>query len=136
MQAFNDFTELVQKFPNSKYAPDARQRMLFLRNNLAEYELNVADFYLRRKAYVAAVNRATFVLENFSRTPSAERALGLMAEAYLEMGMQDLASDSLRVLELNYPESYYIVRVNALMNGQKPPAPEGKSMLSAVYDFF
>lgn len=136
LQAFNDFTELVQKFPNSKYAPDARQRMLFLRNNLAEYETNVADFYLRRKAYVAAVNRAKYVLENYSRTPSAERALGLMAEAYLGMGMHDLASDSLRVLQVNYPDSYYVARVNALMNGEKPPAPEGKSMLSSLYDFF
>ena len=69
MQSFNDFAELVQKFPDSKYSQDARQRMLFLRNNLASYEVHVADFYMRRKAYVAAVNRAKYVVENYSRTP-------------------------------------------------------------------
>jgi outer membrane protein assembly factor BamD len=66
------FAELARKFPNSKYAEDARQRMLFLHNSLAAYEVNVADYYLRRGAYVAAVNRAKYVLETYARTPAAE----------------------------------------------------------------
>ena len=104
-QSFNDFAELVQKFPNSNYAEDARQRMLFLRNNLASYEINVADYYMRRKAYVAAVNRAKYVLENYSTTPATTPALAILVKAYQQLGLDDLATDSLRVLKLNYPES-------------------------------
>ncbi len=103
-QAFEDFSELVQRFPESEYSADAAQRMVYLRNNLAEYELHVARYYMRRKAYVAAANRAKYVIENYQRTPSVSDALVLMANAYREMELYDLAADALRVLELNYPE--------------------------------
>jgi outer membrane protein assembly factor BamD len=116
-QAYNDFAELAQKFPDSTYAEDARQRMLFLHNNLAAYEINVADYYLRRGAYVAAVNRAKFVLENFARTPSVEDALSIMIQAYINMGMPQLAAGSLRVLEHNYPQSPTLPKLNALVRG-------------------
>lgn len=102
-QSFNDFAELVKRFPNSKYAEDARQRMIYLRNNLAQYEVNVAKHYMRRDAYVAAVNRAKYVIEHYQQTPAVADALAILAEAYTKMGIQDLAADSLRVLELNYP---------------------------------
>ncbi|MFO1420148.1 MAG: outer membrane protein assembly factor BamD [Candidatus Competibacteraceae bacterium] len=116
-QSYNDFSELVRKFPDSKYAEDARQRMLFLHTSLAAYEVNVADFYLRRGAYVAAVNRAKYVLQTYSRTPASARALSIMTQAYIKMGMPQLAADSLRVLERNYPQSPDLPKLNALVKG-------------------
>jgi outer membrane protein assembly factor BamD len=114
-QSYNDFSELTRKFPNSRYAEDARQRMVFLHNSLAAYEVNVADFYLRRGAYVAAANRAKYVLETYARAPAVEDALGIMTQAYVKMGMPRLAADSLRVLERNYPQSPELPRLNALV---------------------
>ncbi|MFZ1325270.1 MAG: outer membrane protein assembly factor BamD [Candidatus Contendobacter sp.] len=114
-QAYNDFSELVQKLPDSKYAEDARQRMVFLHNSLATYEVNVASFYLQRGAYVAAVNRAKYVLENYARAPALEKALHIMTQAYVKMGMPQLAADSLRVLERNYPQSPELPKLNALV---------------------
>jgi len=114
-QSFNDFSELVRKFPNSQYAEDSRQRILFLHNSLAAYEVNVADYYLRRGAYVAAVNRAKYVLETYARSPVIEDALSIMTQAYAKMDMPQLAADSLRVLRRNYPESPELPKLNALV---------------------
>ncbi|MEI2742154.1 MAG: outer membrane protein assembly factor BamD [Candidatus Competibacter sp.] len=114
-QSYNDFAELIRKFPTSKYAEDSRQRMLFLHNSLAAYEVNVANYYLRRGAYVAAVNRAKFVLETYARTPASAQALSIMTQAYIKMGMPQLAADSLRVLESNYPQSPDLPKLNALV---------------------
>ena len=100
---------------DSKYAEDSRQRMLFLHNSLASYEVNVAGYYLRRGAYVAAVNRAKYVLETYARTPASADALSIMTQAYLKMGMPQLAADSLRVLERNYPQSPDLPKLNALV---------------------
>lgn len=134
-QAFNDFAELVQIFPDSRYAEDAHQRMVFLRNSLAEYEINVARFYLERKSYVAAVNRSRYVLENYQTTPAAENALGIMAEAYHHLALNDLAQDSYRVLERNYPESAYLRRLDAVFRGQPaPPVEENRTMLGRIYN--
>ncbi len=134
-QAFNDFAELVQIFPDSRYAEDAHQRMVFLRNTLADYEINVAQFYLQRKAYVAAVNRSRYVLENYSTTPAVEHALGIMAEAYHHLGLSDLAQDSYRVLALNHPESGYLKRLDAVFRGQSaPPVEENRTMLGRIYN--
>jgi outer membrane protein assembly factor BamD len=118
-QAYNDFSELVRKFPNSKYAEDARKRILFLHNALGTYELNVADFYMQRGAYVAAVNRAAYVLENYARTPAVADALAVMTEGYVYMGMLALAADSLRVLQQNHPDSPRIPDLTALVNGER-----------------
>ena len=101
--AFQDFLALTQRFPDSEYVADARQRMRYLRNNLARHELHVAGYYLRRGAFIAAANRARYVLENYPRTPSTPGALALMARAYRVLELDDLADDALRVLELNYP---------------------------------
>ena len=103
-QAFLDFSELVSRFPDSQYSDDARQRMLFLRNNLSRHEVHVAGYYMRRKAYLAAANRAKYVVENYQRTPAVPDALVLMVKAYRQLGLDDLADDSLRVLVLNFPE--------------------------------
>jgi outer membrane protein assembly factor BamD len=103
-RAFQYFAELVRKFPDSKYSKDAQQRMIQLRHRLAAYEVYVAQFYLERDAYVAASNRAKYVVENYNDTPSVGDALVVMVQAYRKMGMNKLANDSMRVLMLNYPQ--------------------------------
>ena len=104
MEAFRDFSELTRRFPNSKYAQDAAQRMLFLKNTLAMHEVHVANYYLSRGAYVAAANRARYVVENYQRTPAMPDALVILAKSYKAMRLPDLSEDALRVLELNYPD--------------------------------
>ena len=103
-EAFDNFQELVRRFPDSKYVPDAKQRMLALRNNLAMYEIHVARFYLKRKAYIAAANRGSYVVKEYQRTPAVPYALQVMQEAYTKLGLDDLAADAQRVYEQNYPE--------------------------------
>jgi outer membrane protein assembly factor BamD len=103
-QAFFDFAELVKQFPESRYAADAGQRMVFLRNNLAQYEMHVADYYMRRGAYVAAANRAQQVVQSYQGTPAVPRALEIMILAYRQLDLNDLAADAERVLKLNYPD--------------------------------
>ncbi len=103
--AFQDFSELTRKFPDSKYVADAQKRMVYLRNLLAEHEVEVGEFYLRRKAYVAALNRGRYVVEKFPRAPATPDALALMAKAYKILGMDDLYADTVRVLRLNYPDN-------------------------------
>jgi outer membrane protein assembly factor BamD len=103
-RSFYDFEVVVKQFPESRYAEDARQRMLYLRNNLAEYEMAVADYYMERNAYLAAINRARYVIENYQRTPAVPKALHLLATAYRIIGIEDLASDTERVIAANYPE--------------------------------
>lgn len=106
--AFNDFNELLRRFPESRFAPDARQRMVFLKNILAAYEVEVAQYYLRRHAYVAAANRARYVIETYQKTPETADALAVMHQAYTELEKDDLAEDALRVLALNYPDHPYV----------------------------
>lgn len=114
MNAFQDFAELVRRFPNSRYADDAEQRMLYLRNSAAQYELNVAQFYMVRGAYLAAANRAKNVVEGFQRTPAVPDALVIMVKAYKIMQMDDLAASALQVLQLNYPEHPTLPDIMAL----------------------
>ena len=101
--SYDNFQELIQRFPQSKYVPDARLRMVALRNNLGMYEVHVADFYMRRKAYVAALNRANYIIKEYQRTPAVPHALQIMQDAYTKLGMNDLAADTDRVFKLNYP---------------------------------
>lgn len=103
LQSFKDFAELARRFPDTQYMEDVQKRMIYLRNILAQYEVHVADYYMRRGAYVAAANRARYVVETYPRTPSVPDALVLMAKAYKVMEMNDLSADAIRVLELNYP---------------------------------
>jgi outer membrane protein assembly factor BamD len=102
LRSFEMFQELLRRFPNSEYAGDAQQRMVFLRNRLAEYENHVARYYIRRGAYVAAVNRAKYAIEHYPGAPQLEDSLGIMIEAYGLMGMDDLAADTERVLERSF----------------------------------
>ena len=115
--AYDDFHELTRRYPNSKYYMDSAQRMVHLRNNMARYELHVADYYMRRGAFIAAANRAEYVVENYQRTPAVPEALVYMIRAYNRLGVEDLASDGLRVLELNYPDH---PALPALREGRDP----------------
>lgn len=102
--SFNEFAQLTSRFPNSRYAPDAKARMIYLRNLLAAYEIHVANYYLTRQAYVAAANRGRYVVENFQETPSVGDGLAVMTEAYQRLHLDDLAATSLETLKLNYPD--------------------------------
>lgn len=101
--AYGDFRELIQRFPNSQYAPDARQRIIYLRNLLAQHELQVADFYLRKGAYLAAVKRGQWVIENYPQAEGTRDALAVMVEGYMGLGMDERARETLAVLVENAP---------------------------------
>ena len=107
-QAFNDFAELLNRYPNSVYAADARQRMVHLRNQMARHEITVAKYYLRRHAWVAAANRGQYVLEHYPQSMYDGDALALMSESYHRLGQDKLAADSRRVLQLNHPDHSYL----------------------------
>lgn len=102
--SYNEFAQLTSRYPTSRYAPDAKQRMIYLRNLLAAYEVHVAHYYLTRQAYVAAANRGRYVVENFQETPSVGDGLAIMTEAYQRLSLDDLAASSLETLKLNYPD--------------------------------
>ena len=102
-QSFDDFSQLIRRFPNSEYAPDAQQRMKYLRNLLGAAEVNVARYYIKRGAYVAAANRGRWVFENYQGAPSVPDALAIMVEAYKLLDMADQADEALTVLNSNYP---------------------------------
>lgn len=104
-QAFNDFAELLNRYPDSAYAPDARQRMISIRNRMAELELHAARYYIRRQAFVAANNRARHVVENFATTPAIEEALIILAETYLILDLDEAAEDTVKLLATNFPDS-------------------------------
>ncbi len=103
-QSFQDFSMLVQRFPESRYAPDARKRMIYLRDNLSKNEIHAARYYHKRGAFVAAVNRADYVLHNFPGTSAVPDALTILVESYMSIGRSDLALDAYRVLLLNHPD--------------------------------
>lgn len=101
--AFSLLQRLVDRYPASPYAPDAEQRMVYLKNRLAAYENNVARFYLRRGAYVAALNRARTALEQFNGAAGNAQSLQIMAAAYDNLGMKELAESTRKVLAANFP---------------------------------
>ena len=102
-ESFTDFSQLLALYPDSPYSADARARMVFLRNNLAAYEIHVANYYLGRRAYVAALRRGQYVVENFQGTPAVADGVAVMVECYLRLGLNDLADTSLSLLRENYP---------------------------------
>ena len=102
-KSFDAFARILTQYPHSAYAPDARQRMVYLRNRLAEYEINVADYYMRRGAWVAALDRARNVLENYDGAPATRDALEISISAYQRLGLADLAADNQNVLDTNFP---------------------------------
>jgi outer membrane protein assembly factor BamD len=104
-ESFDAFKELVQRFPDSRYAPDARARMKYLVNALASHEVHVARYYMKRGAYVAAANRAQYALKNYPQAPAQQEALLIMIQAYEVLGMPELRNDAERILRKNFPDS-------------------------------
>ena len=104
LDSFNDFGMVVKRYPDSIYFEDARLRMVYLRNMLAQHEVNVAQYYMRRGAFIAASNRARFVIEKYQQAPAMPEALVILAKSYRVLEMEDLAEDALSVLEHNYPD--------------------------------
>lgn len=104
-EAFKDFAELLRKFPDSKYAADAKKRMFALKSRLAKKELAIAQYYMERQAYLAAANRGRYVVENFSDMPEVETALAIMVESYEQLQLPELKQDALTVLRANYPNN-------------------------------
>ncbi len=111
MRSIQAFSELIARFPKSKYSIDAKQRIIYQRNMQARHELHVAIFYLKRGAYVAAANRANTVIKSYQGTPSVAKALVILAKSYKIMELNDLSDDALRVLKLNYPTHVGIAEV-------------------------
>lgn len=107
-EAFDAFRDLVTRFPDSRYTPDAIARMNYLVNALALHEINVARYYMKRSAYVAAANRAQYSLKTYPQAPANEEGLVILVRAYDALGMNDLRDDAERVLKRNYPNSPYL----------------------------
>ena len=103
--SFKDFSELLMRFPESPYSADAQQRMIDIRNRLAAYELHAARYYIKRQAYIAAVNRAAYLVKSFPAAPVTEEALNMMVSIYTKLGLDAQRQDALSVLKLNYAQS-------------------------------
>jgi outer membrane protein assembly factor BamD len=108
--AYQSFRQLVERFPQSTYAPDAQLRMNYIVNALAAYEVHVARYYFRRGAYVAAAGRAKTAVQDFRQTPASEEALYIMSESYAKLGLTELHDDAERVLRQNFPDSVFLTR--------------------------
>lgn len=106
--AFQAFKQLVDQYPQSKYSVEARQRMAYIVNALAEYEVHVARYYFRRGAYVAAANRAQQTIQEFQYSPSTEEALSILIRSYDRLGLDQLRDDAERVMRTNYPNSAFL----------------------------
>ena len=108
LQSFDDFRQLLLRFPDSQYNADARARMIYLRDRLARHEVNVANYYFQRKAYMAAVNRGRYVVENYPQSSVTPDALAVQVQGYRLLKLNDLADDALIVLRSNYPQYYLL----------------------------
>lgn len=117
-QSFADFNELVLRFPHSAYAVEAHNRMVFLRNLLAQQQLNVAYYYFQVQAYAAAINRAEDVVQHYRHSPQVVEALGVIAQSYHKLGLNQLAEQTEEVLALNFPTSKAYTEVKGAL--QKP----------------
>ncbi len=106
-ESFAAFKEVVTRFPDSKYAPDAHARMRYLVNALASHEVHVARYYMKREAYLAAANRAQYAIQHYAQAPAIEEALFVLVLAYDRLGMADLRDAADRVMRKNFPESRY-----------------------------
>ena len=104
-KSFDALQQLIEKYPHSQYVGDAQQRMIYLRNRLADFELHVAQYYMRRGAYVGALNRAKYCVENYDGAPAVKDSLKVIVNAYYDLNMTDLAQNAERVYAANYPGS-------------------------------
>ena len=106
--SYQAFSQLIRQFPNSNYAPDAQLRMDYIVNSLAEHEVHVARYYLRRGAFMAAANRAKQTITEYERAPAVEEAMAILVESYDKLGLADLRDDASRVLKRSYPNSRFL----------------------------
>jgi outer membrane protein assembly factor BamD len=109
-ESFESFRELVTRFPESKYTPDARLRMSYIVNSLAQSEVHVARYYYSRGAYVAAINRAQSAIADYRDVPALEEAIYILYKSYDALGMAELRDDTRRIMEKNYPQSHFITK--------------------------
>jgi outer membrane protein assembly factor BamD len=140
-KAFNDFSQLETRYPESPYAPAAHQYMIYLRNVLANHQIEVAMFYFNRQAYVASANRASLVVEHYQGAPVVPDALVIMVKSYHQLRQTDLENETLQVLSYNYPDSPYLRAVsgkalnspkfNIISKQEKPLPPEPKQVVVA-----
>ncbi len=129
--SFAHFSQLLARYPNSTYAPDAKKRMIYLRNLLARAEIHAANYLFKRGAYVAAINRGRYVLENFQQTPAVPDALAILIQGYHLLELDDLADNSLATLHQNYPE-YPALDQNGAFNYQFSRGSDERSMVNIV----
>jgi len=127
IESLDDFATLIRRFPNSQYVADSKQRIISLQSNLALHDLNVANYYMKRKAHIAAINRAKHIIEAYPKTTAVPRALQLMVTAYQKIGMNDLAADAQRIYTLNYP--------NGLPPIDNPKFAEEKTISEKVWQY-
>jgi len=127
IESLDDFATLIRRFPDSQYAADSKQRIVALKSNLALHDLNVANYYMKRKAYVAAINRAKHIIEQYQNTTAVPRALVLMVDAYQQINMNDLAADAQRIYDLNYP--------NGMPPLDNPKYAHEKTTSEKIWDF-
>jgi outer membrane protein assembly factor BamD len=113
-ESFESFKELITRFPESRYSPDARQRMVYIVNSLAQYEVFVARYYYKRGAYLAAISRAQLAVTDYRDVPAVEEALFILMKAYDALDMTQLRDDSKRVLERSYPQSRFLAQNTSL----------------------
>jgi outer membrane protein assembly factor BamD len=102
LRSYNDFKLLILRFPDSKYSPDAHKRLIYLRNELARSDLGIAEYYAGREAWVAVLSRTKFILQNYEGSSAIRTALNLQLQAYQNLGMEQLAQDTQRIIDLNY----------------------------------
>ena len=117
-QSFDDFSVIINKFPDSKYAKDSRNRLIYIKNQMAANELYIAKYYIKRSAHIAAIERIKYLLVNYNGTPSTEEGLLMLIESYTYLKMNDLAADTSRVLKENYPD-YIITSRNGIVTAKK-----------------
>ena len=117
-QSFDDFSVIINKFPDSKYAKDSRNRLVYIKNQMAANELYIAKYYIKRSAHIAAIERIKYLLVNYNGTPSTEEGLLILIESYTYLKMNDLAADTSRVLKENYPD-YIITSKNGIVTAKK-----------------
>ncbi len=127
VESYKDFAQVVARWPNTEYADDARKRLIYLRNNLARHEVHVARYYLDRGAFLAAANRAKYVVENYQRTPAVKEALEIMIEAYEQLELRTLVADTQRVLALNERQGTLI---------PDPRDLQEKALSQKLWDYF
>lgn len=134
--AFTDFNVFIRRFPDSRYASDARQRMLFIRNVLARHEIFVAQFYIRKGGYLAAVNRSRYALENYPSSPVTADALASLSEAYLHLGMEDQSDQALSLLKTQYPDHPQLTEDGQLKLVKAVGAKSESPLQAVLPDFF